>query len=54
MHVECFDKTAETILKNGGQIALAKFPVPGRCWQGYFLDPQGNTFGLFQVDNHAA
>jgi uncharacterized protein len=54
MQVEAFDKTAETILKTGGQVALAKFAVRGRCWQGYFLDPEGNTFGLFQVDQDAA
>jgi uncharacterized protein len=54
MHVESFDKTAEAILKNGGQVALAKFAVPGVCWQGYFLDPESNTFGLFQVDRDAA
>ena len=53
MHVESFDKTAEAILKNGGQVALAKFAVPGVCWQGYFLDPEGNTFGLFRVDETA-
>jgi len=54
MQVESFDRTAEIILRSGGQIALPKFAVPGRCWQGYFLDPQGNTFGLFQVDKDAA
>jgi len=54
MRVESFDKTAETILKNGGQVALAKFAVPGVCWQGYFLDPEANTFGLFEVDKDAA
>ena len=53
MQVEDFDATTEKITKNGGQIALAKFAVPGRCWQGYFLDPQGNTFGLFEVDEKA-
>ena len=54
MEVEDFDKTAEKILKNGGIVALEKFAVPGKCWQGYFVDPQGNTFGLFQVDEKAA
>jgi hypothetical protein len=33
--------------------ALEKFAVPGTCWQGYFLDLEGNTFGLFQVDENA-
>lgn len=54
MEVEGFDNTAEKILANGGQIALPKFPVPGKCWQGYFLDTEGNTFGIFEVDEAAA
>lgn len=53
MQVEDFDATARRILENGGQIALEKFAVVGKCWQGYFLDTEGNTFGLFQVDKHA-
>jgi predicted enzyme related to lactoylglutathione lyase len=53
IQVENFDKTSELILKNGGRIAMAKFAVPGRCWQGYFLDPDNNTFGLFEVDENA-
>jgi predicted enzyme related to lactoylglutathione lyase len=51
--VDNFDKTAELIMKNGGQIALPKFAVPGKCWQGYFLDTDNNTFGIFQVDENA-
>ncbi|WP_211208936.1 hypothetical protein [Cytophaga aurantiaca] len=50
MQVENFDKTAAVILANGGVVALPKFAIPGRCWQGYFLDPDNNTFGIFQVD----
>ena len=53
MQVESFDKTAELILKNGGTVALPKFAVPGRCWQGYFLDTDYNTFGVFEVDTNA-
>jgi len=51
--VENFDKTAELILKNGGIVALPKFAIPGRCWQGYFLDLDHNTFGIFEVDANA-
>ena len=51
--VNDFDKTAEKIIKNGGQVALPKFAVPGKCWQGYFIDPDNNVFGLFQVDANA-
>ncbi len=43
--VENFDKTNELILQNGGQVALPKFAIPGRCWQGYFVDLDNNTFG---------
>jgi len=53
MQVENFEATAEKILSLKGQIALPKFAVPGVCWQGYFIDPEGNTFGLFQVDAEA-
>ena len=53
MQVEDFDATAEKIMKNGGQVALPKFAIPGKCWQGYFLDTEGNTLGLFQVDEKA-
>ncbi len=54
MQVEDFDATAQMILENGGQVALKKFVVPGKCWQGYFVDPDQNTFGVFQVDEKAA
>jgi uncharacterized protein len=53
MEVSDFDAMAKAILQHGGQVALGKFAVPGTCWQGYFLDPEGNTFGLFQVDESA-
>ena len=48
--VNNFDRTADAILKRGGITALAKFAVPGVCWQGYFVDTEGNTFGIFQPD----
>jgi len=53
IQVENFDKTAARILASGGQVALPKFAIPGRCWQGYFLDLDHNTFGIFQVDAEA-
>ncbi len=53
VQVENYDATTKKILKNGGKIALEKFAVVGKCWQGYFLDPSGNTFGIFQVDENA-
>jgi predicted enzyme related to lactoylglutathione lyase len=53
VEVASFDKTATVILDNGGQVALEKFAVPGKCWQGYFIDLDNNTFGIFQVDSDA-
>jgi predicted enzyme related to lactoylglutathione lyase len=53
VQVDNFDKTSELILKNGGQVALPKFAIPSRCWQGYFVDLDNNTFGVFEVDENA-
>ena len=53
VQVESFDETAAVIARSGGRIAMPKFAVAGRCWQGYFLDPEGNTFGVFEVDEGA-
>jgi predicted enzyme related to lactoylglutathione lyase len=53
MEVSDFDQTGANIARLGGRVALPKFPVPGVCWQGYFLDPEGNTFGIFQPDDAA-
>ena len=53
IEVEDFDDTARKIISRGGQIALPKFAVQGTCWQGYFIDTEGNTFGIFQVDDKA-
>lgn len=53
VEVENFDETAEKIAALGGRIALPKFAVPGICWHGYFIDLEGNTFGIFQADQMA-
>ena len=54
MQVDDFDKIAKNVLDHGGAVALPKFAVPKICWQGYFLDTEGNTFGIFQLDASAA
>ncbi len=53
IQVENFDQTNEKIIELGGRIALPKFAVPGKCWQGYFIDQDINTFGIFEVDLNA-
>jgi uncharacterized protein len=53
MQTDNFDALSEKILSLGGIVALPKFAVLGLCWQGYFQDPEGNTFGLYQPDAEA-
>jgi predicted enzyme related to lactoylglutathione lyase len=47
--VKNFDSVAAKVAERGGQVALPKFEVPGKCWQGYFVDTEGNTFGAFEL-----
>ncbi|RJQ29894.1 VOC family protein [Candidatus Parcubacteria bacterium] len=51
--VQNFDETAKKILAAGGIVAMPKFALPGMAWQGYFLDTEGNTFGIHQPDPNA-
>ena len=50
MQVDNFDETAKKIEVAGGIVAMPKFAIPGMAWQGYFLDTEGNTFGVHQAD----
>lgn len=51
--VEDFDAIAQKILANGGKVAMPKMALVGMAWQGYFVDPDGNTFGVHQADTNA-
>lgn len=51
---EDFDAVHEAILAAGGTVALAKHALPGMAWQGYYVDTEGNVFGLHQPDPAAA
>lgn len=53
VQVDDFDAMAQQIMDLGGTVAMPKFAVPGRCWQGYFQDPDKNLFGIFEVDENA-
>ncbi|HHV22627.1 MAG TPA: VOC family protein [Propionibacterium sp.] len=48
-----FDAAADRIIAAGGTVALPKQALPGMAWQGYFLDTEGNVFGLHQPDMNA-
>ena len=49
-----YDATERLILDAGGQVALPKMALTGMAWQGYYLDTEGNTFGIHQPDPDAA
>jgi uncharacterized protein len=49
-----YDAAEQRILAAGGQVALPKMALPGMAWQGYYLDSEGNTFGIHQPDPNAA
>ena len=53
IEVSSFDAMQKIIIENGGKVALPKFAIPCRCWQGYFVDLDNNTFGIFEVDSNA-
>ena len=53
MQVEDYDATEKLILEAGGQVALPKFALGGVAWQGYYLDTEGNTFGIHEPDENA-
>lgn len=44
-----FDEMAKKIIACGGTVSIPKFTIPFRCHQGYFVDQDNNTFGIFEV-----
>lgn len=53
VQVDDYDATEQKILAAGGEVALPKAALTGMAWQGYYLDTEGNTFGLHQADPEA-
>lgn len=51
--VENYDEIEQKIIAAGGKIAMPKFALAGMAWQGYYLDTEGNTFGIHQPDANA-
>ena len=54
VQVEDYDAAEAAILAAGGEVAMPKTALTGMAWQGYYLDTEGNTFGLHQADENAA
>jgi predicted enzyme related to lactoylglutathione lyase len=53
LQVENFDETAKKATAAGAVVALPKFALAGMAWQGYFIDSEGNIFGIHQPDVNA-
>ncbi|HSE35047.1 MAG TPA: VOC family protein [Candidatus Paceibacterota bacterium] len=53
VQVDDFDAIAKKIEAASGKVAMPKFALPGMAWQGYFIDTEGNTFGIHQPDKDA-
>ncbi|MFQ6171082.1 VOC family protein [Oryzobacter sp. R7] len=53
MQVDDYDAAAARIEAAGGRVTMPKSAIPGMAWQGYYLDTEGNTFGLHQADEDA-
>lgn len=53
VQVDDYDAIEKKVLAAGGNVAMPKFALAGMAWQGYYLDTEGNTFGLHQTDANA-
>lgn len=49
VQVDDYDTHEKKILEAGGKVAMPKFLIGDMAWQGYYIDTEGNTFGLHQV-----
>jgi uncharacterized protein len=48
-----YDSVHARILAAGGDVAMPKTALTGMAWQGYYIDTEGNTFGIHQPDDKA-
>lgn len=53
MVVDSFDDAAKKIEAAGGRMVVPKTDLAGMAWQGYFLDTEGNVFGVHEVKKNA-
>ena len=47
--VDDFDAAAKKVIEAGGCMVQPKYAIGDMAFQGYFADPEGNTFGLHQT-----
>lgn len=51
--VDDYERAERAILDAGGAVAMPKTALTGMAWQGYYVDTEGNTFGIHQPDPDA-
>ena len=51
--VENIDQTLADIEKAGGTVVVQKMAIPGMGCSAYFMDPDKNIHGVWQVDENA-
>ena len=49
INVESVEEYSKKVTDLGGQIVVKKTEIPGMGWFAIAVDPEGNTFGLFEV-----
>ena len=53
VNVESVEEYAGKAKELGATLVMDKMPVPGMGWFAMLIDPEGNTFGLWQNDTSA-
>lgn len=53
VQVDDYDDIEKKIIEGGGITVLPKTALTGMAWQGYYLDTQGNVFGIHSEDKKA-
>jgi len=53
VQVDDLDTTIEKATEAGGLVALPKGPIPGVGYIAYFLDTEGNVFGILEPSPNA-
>jgi predicted enzyme related to lactoylglutathione lyase len=49
IYVESVDEYSKKVMALGGKIIVSKMEVTGMGWFALAQDPEGNTFGIFEV-----
>lgn len=50
--VKDIDATMKQIEQEGGKIVMPKTSIGGVGWLSFFCDPDGNSFGIWQEEQH--